>query len=320
MKDSQSILFGDPDVKLMPIKHRKPGCTQFYGVKTKTPEGIIDEVESVHGRTNFYALTSGGKDSITLTNWLAELGKLKKVVHIDTGVSLKMTTDFVKDYCQEKGWPLQIIRPRFHRIYASFVLQYGFPGPGGHRYIMGYLKFRAMREFAYAADRKHHCLVSGIRKFESTRRMNKYPEPISVDEQMWFVAPFFYRRDTEIYEDYIKNGLRKSPAYDHGLGTSGECMCGAFATFDEKMLIKQLDPNLADYIDWLEDGVQRFGTDTAKKRPKWGGNPKMSDLEDQQLISEFLADSPDMGDIDKMENIVCGQECGPGTLRGETDF
>ena len=322
MTNTQSSLFGNTAnaVKLNAQKRRISGGTQFYGVNDKTPEGILNEVETVHDRHNFYAMTSGGKDSITLTDWLAELGKLKLVVHIDTGVGIKMTTDFVKDYCQEKGWPLQIIKPRFNRIFASFVLQYGFPGPGAHKFIMSFLKFQTMREFAYTTDRKNHCLISGVRKFESSRRMSNFPEPISVDGNLWFAAPFFYRKDTEIYEDYIKKGLKKSPAYNHGLGTSGECMCGSFATFDEKMLIKKLDPHLADYIEWLEDGVQRFGTDTAKKRPTWGGNPKMSELEDQKLINEFMSNNPELDDIDKIENFVCGQECGPGTLRGETDF
>ena len=318
--NTQSSLFGGkPEVtRFQP--QRKGGTIQFYPLDSKTPEGIINEVETIYKRRNFYALTSGGKDSITLTNWLAELGKLKKVVHIDTGIGLKMTTDFVRDYCKEKGWPLQIIRPRMSKIYASFVLQYGFPGPGAHRFIMAHLKMLVMREFAVTVDSKEHCLVSGVRKFESARRMSNFPEPLNLNGKAWFVAPFFYRKDSEIYEDYIKKGLRKSPAYDHGLGTSGECMCGSYATFDEKMLIKKLDPHLSEYIEWLEDGVRRFGTKEAKKRPTWGGNPKMSELEDQKLINEFMSNNPEMSELDKAENFICGQECGPGTLRGETDF
>ena len=313
-KPQQNTLFGKPKQKIGYRKDYKKAIN-FFPTKGKTPELILETIEEQFDRHDFYAMTSGGKDSITLTNWLAESGKLKQVVHIDTGVGLRMTTDFVRDYCQEMGWNLEIITPRVSKIYASFVLEYGFPGPAGHKYIMGYLKLSAMRDFALSVNKNNHCLVSGIRKFESARRTGNFPEPIHVNGSLWFVCPFFYRSNESIYRDYLSHGLRKSPAYDHGLGTSGECMCGSFATFDEKMLIKKLDPHLADYIEWLEDGVQRFGTDIAKKRPKWGGNVKMSEIEEQKFINQFIDEG-----LDKSEGIVCGSECGPGTLRGETDF
>jgi len=61
------------------------GTTFFHG-KGESPEEIIATMEEVHGRTDFYPLVSGGKDSVSMTHWLAEHNKLKSVIHIDTGV------------------------------------------------------------------------------------------------------------------------------------------------------------------------------------------------------------------------------------------
>ena len=249
-----------------------------------------------------------------------KLGKLEKVVHIKTNVGLSMTTKFVEDYCKEMGWPLQIIEPQPKFVYASFVLQYGFPGPNFHSMIMGYLKFHAMRNYILGLDKnKDCCYVSGIRKFESKRRMANFPEPIGTQSSMFFCSPFFYRKDEEIYADYIKGGLKKSPAYDLGWNGSGECLCGSFAVKGDKKRMADVEPKLARYIKWLEDGIQEFGTDAAKRYPTWGGSSAMKDIEQQEQLDEFLKD-PLMKSINESEGFICGQECGPGTLRGETDF
>ena len=97
-------------------------------------------------------------------------------------------------------------------------------------------------------------------------------------------------------------------------------MCGSFANINEKFLIRKLDPQLADYIEWLEDGVSRFGTPVAKKYSTWGGASSMSDLNEQAFIDSFASRNPDMEGLDKVEGFICGSECGPGTMRGESDF
>ena len=167
---TQDTLFDVPK-KIRP-QRKRTGCVEFYPSDVKTPEGIIKTMEEKFDRHNFYVFTSGGKDSVTLCNYMNEIGKLKQVVHIDTGIGLSMTTDFVRNYCKDMGWPYRVIKPRMEKIYASYVLQNGFPGPGGHTYIMRVLKFFAMREFALSVDRKGHCIITGVRKFESKRRIS----------------------------------------------------------------------------------------------------------------------------------------------------
>lgn len=319
MKQKQTNLFGEKPFVSRNKKIIKSGSLKFYQSSVETPDGIIDDLEIIHNRTKFYALTSGGKDSVSLCHWLAEKGKLESVVHIQTNIGIKATTDFVKDLCQDQGWKLHVIEPSSKFTYASHVLQYGFPLAGFHRLIMGKLKYKTMRDFALTIDRKNHCLISGVRKFESARRMGNYPYHIQSDGALWFGCPFFYKTSKEIYRYIHTHGLKITPVSDI-MGTSGECMCGSFASAGEKLKIKQLDPKLADYIEWLEHGIQKFGTIQAKKYPKWGGQSKMSELEQQQQMDLFFADNPDLKIVNDIEGVICGVECGAGTMRGELDY
>ena len=188
-------LFGDKAFKSRNKKIVKSNSLKCYSPSAETPEAIMDDLVNVHGRKKFYALASGGKDSVSVCHWLAEREQLEAVVHIQTNVGIKATTDFIKDLCQEKGWKLHVIEPQPSMVYSAFVLQYGFPGPSFHRMIMGILKYKTMRDFALTIDRKNHCLMSGVRKFESVRRMGNYPEPIQTDGSMWFACPFFYKKE-----------------------------------------------------------------------------------------------------------------------------
>lgn len=315
----QSGLFGERPFVSHNKKIIKSGSFKFFPSSAETPEAIINDLETVHHRTKFYALTSGGKDSVSLCHWMADQGKLEAVVHIQTNIGIQITTDFVKDLCQDQGWKLHVIEPSPKFTYAAHVLQYGFPLAGFHRLIMGKLKYKTMRDFALTIDRKNHCLISGVRKFESVRRMGNYPYPIQTEGALWFGCPFFYKTSEELYRYIHENGLRITPVSEI-MGTSGECMCGSFANGNEKMQIRKLDPKLADYIEWLEEGIQKFGTPAAKRYPKWGDQPKMSELEEQHQISDFFKDNPDLQPVNDLESLVCGVECGAGTMRSMVDY
>ena len=286
---------------------------RFWPVARQTFRGVLAELER-HGRDQMYALASGGKDSMYIVDNLAKIGKMQSVLHVKTNIGLAMTTDFLRDECKRQGWPLLMVEPPVAHIYASHTLSYGFPGPALHRQIMAKLKYHAMKNFALSADRKRTALISGVRKFESARRKVSFPHPITADGNLWFGAPAFWKSDKQVYAYVIKNGLRISPAYEHGFTVSGECMCGAFASRGEKMLIRKADPLLADYIEWLEDGVRRFGSARAKKYPTWGAGATMSDLESQQSLAAFGMES------EQAEMLSCGSECGAGTMRAATDF
>ena len=309
-----------------PIQYQQQGKAsiksrglQFFEPSAETPEAIMDDLEHKHGRTKFYALTSGGKDSMSVCHWLATRNKLTAAVHIQTNIGVHETTDWLKDYCTGMGWKLYVIEPKPKFVYASFVLEYGFLGPMAHRMIMGLLKYKTMRDFALSIDRKHHCLVSGVRRFESQRRLGNYPHPIQHDGNMWFGCPFFYLTNPDIYRYVHENGVKITPVHKK-LGMSGECMCGSYATKGEKGLLRDMDPELAGYIEWLEDGVRRFGTPQAKRHSTWGGSIRMSELEQQKMLDVFFDARPDLRDVNAMQYGICGEECGAGTLRGGEDY
>lgn len=291
----------------------------FIPPTKETPEAILDDLENIHGRTKFYALTSGGKDSMSVCHWLAEHDKLEAAVHIQTNIGIRETTDWIKDHCKEVGYKLHVIEPQPKFTYASFVLQYGFPGPPAHRMIMGLLKYKTMRDFALSIDPKHHCLISGVRKFESERRLGNYPHPIQHDGKMWFGCPFFYMTTEEVYKYVHIHGIKITPVHKK-MGMSGECMCGSYATRGQKEMVRELDPELAEYIKWLEEGVERFGTKHARKYPTWGGAAKMTEMEQQKVLDAFFAVRPDLKNITQMEAGICGAECGAGTMRSELDY
>ena len=97
-------------------------------------------------------------------------------------------------------------------------------------------------------------------------------------------------------------------------------MCGSFAVSGQKAMLRKLDSKLADYIEWLEDGIQRFGTNHSRRYPKWGGQAKMSELEQQQQLDGFFRDNPELKVVNDMESMVCGAECGPGSMKGALDY
>ena len=300
----QSTFEGGDHVTVTPKSVRKPAAITAHKARSEDPADILTQVEEEFNRNKFYVLCSGGKDSQTVCDFVNEQGKLAGVAHVRTNIGLSMTTDFIEDFCQSRGYPCYIIDPNPKYIYVSTVLQHGFPGPGYHGKIMMQLKYRAMRDFAFSIDKRHHCLVSGVRHYESARRMKTHKEAITNDGNLWMCAPYFYKKDEEVYKEFITKNLPISPAYKNGFSISGECLCGCFADgIQEKDLIRKVDPKLARFIEWMEEGVREFGTAEARKYAKWGGLSRMEDLDLQTSMD------------DMMEGLVCGQECGPGTYK-----
>ena len=135
---------------------------------------------------------------------------------------------------------------------------------------------------------------------------------------MWFVNPIFYKSSEDVYRYFIENNLKRSGAYDI-LGFSGECMCGSFAQKDEALLLKQVDPYRFDMIEWITDGIKRFGSPEAKRHAKWGDTSDFDDIRNQQILNLFFNED-EMKHIDKMAVNACGSECGAGTMKGMMGF
>lgn len=188
-----------------------------------------------------FGLFSGGHDSLTSTALATEMPGFVAAVHINTGIGIEQTREFVRETCRMQGWPL--IELHAERTYEDLVLtRGGFPsGPKSHNSMYWYLKQkqlnRLVREHKQGA-RGRVVLVTGIRKQESTRRMGA---SISVPERrdgakIW-LNPILEWSAHQCLDFMAERGLAHNPVVDL-LHRSGECLCGALAHRDE---IREID-------------------------------------------------------------------------------
>lgn len=254
-----------------------------------------------HKKTDFYVLYSGGKDSACVAHYIATNypKNFKGVVFTNTGIASQMTRQFVLEYCKEMGWPLFFTWAR--KPYFDIIMEKGFPNAGAHKVIMGYLKFQSWYYFLRSV-KKNACFISGVRKKESWAR-NKIrfytKKPIDINATLTFAKPFLYKNGTQLVEYFIKNGLKKTKAYDF-FDKSGECWCGCFYNDWELKMIEKHDPLLFDTIKWYEKQIQLRGTKMAKKFPHWG---RSVGAEVSEMQTTF-----DGGVFDVNED-YCGESC-----------
>jgi 3'-phosphoadenosine 5'-phosphosulfate sulfotransferase (PAPS reductase)/FAD synthetase len=316
--------FSEPDISDRTPKghriHHKKQYMKEYPVNDKTYEGIMKEAENL-GYDTFIVGYSGGKDSGKVLDKLIKMGKCDGVLHLRTNTGVSMTEDFVINQCKEMGVKLYIREPTpLSFAYVAYCLQFGFPGPNMHSAIMKILKYNTMVKFVQEPEFKDKkvALVAGVRKWESVRRMGNYNEPISDDSGLTFINPIFYEKDDEVYKYFIENGLKRSPSYET-LGFSGECMCGAFAQKDEALLLKQVDPKRFEFMEWITDGIKRFGSKNAQKYTKWGDTSDFDDVRNQEIMEKFFTPEQ-LENIDRMAVNTCGSECGMSTMKGMLDI
>ena len=272
-------------------------------LEPQSPKEIIeDELIKKHKKDKFYVLYSGGKDSSCVddfiaTNYPENYGGR---VFTNTGIASPITRQFALEYSKELGRKIEMTwaRKPFHDI----VMEKGFPGPGSHRIIMGYLKFHSWYYFMKDKMKKGEkaCFISGVRKKESWARDKKRfytKKPIDVNANMTFCKPFLYKNGTQLMEYFIKNGLKKSPAYDW-FDKSGECWCGCFYNDWELKMLEKHDPLVFGTIKWLEKRLKEKGAKEAQKFPHWGRSVGADYSELQTTFEQF-----------EINDDYCGESC-----------
>lgn len=217
------------------------------------------------------ALLSGGHDSMSVTHFVARaLGaRLSAVVHVNTGIGIPQTRQYVRDQCAGYGWNLLEYKAAENTkedgtpdpmIYEDIVMQNGFPGPDAHRIMYSKLKERQLRRLARdfgATPAEPMMLISGVRTEESSRRMGN-TKLLDVQGRTIWLAPFINMTAIDCGEYMQRESIARNPVKDL-IHMSGECLCGAYAHPGELKEIALWYPETAAEIRRIEAKVASAG-------------------------------------------------------------
>lgn len=224
-----------------------------------------------------FALFSGGHDSLT-SSYIASLhSKFNGCVHINTGIGIPATRQFVIDTCSERGWPLKEYKAIENTYadgspnpmdYEAIVLREGFPGPSGHS-----IMYRRLKQYQLERVRRDYgrvLFISGERAQESARRKRHTAIPTSTRGRMSFVTPIRDWSKSECSDALTQAGFKRNKVV-LDLGRSGECLCGAYAEEGELAVVEFACPATAERIRNLEQRVREAGHPWGWEQsvPKW---------------------------------------------------
>ena len=246
---------------------------------------VLDQAAIEHKPREFFALFSGGHDSLTATaiafKWAEKRGVKMTAAHIDTTIGIPETQEFVRDTCEREGWPLRI--ESGGRSYESLVMEFGFPGPGQHGLMYQRLKERALRKLVRESKQEWKdrvMFVTGVRSQESVRRM-KHVERIQRDGAVVWAAPIHDWSAVDCSRFIEAEGLPRNPVKDK-LEMSGECLCGSFAHEGEMKELEGWFPDVAQRLHALEQRVEAKGL----RACVWGHGGKLLNVHRDQMKFE----------------------------------
>jgi len=249
--------------------------TQFHLTdKISVPQAIelavgrvnsaIDQFDPVAA----FGLFSGGHDSFT-ASYIASLAKrFSGVAHLNTGIGVEETREYVRETAKSRGWKLTEIkaientysdgRPN-PQDYFEMVRIHGFPGPGQHWRMYVRLKergiHRLIRENKRKGSREVVALVSGARSQESDRRKINVTKMIDKRGGQLWISPIwdFSKLDCSRIMEFSKQP--RSPVVDL-IHKSGECLCGAFSKPGELEELEMWFPKAAAPIRALAEEIK----------------------------------------------------------------
>lgn len=264
--------------------------------KLHVAQGYIETAIEQHQPTHIFSLFSGGHDSCSVTHFAARVlgNRLTGVVHVNTGIGIPQTRQYVRETCEQHGWNLLEYKATENVnakgepapvIYEDLVTAYGFPGGFHHRKMYNRLKERQLERLARdfgASSREPIMLISGCRKEESTRRMGT-TKPIDPQGRMVWVAAFADLSGVDCSTYMEREGIPRNPVKDY-LHMSGECLCGAFAHPGELAEIELWYPETAAEIKRIERNVRAAGFPWGweEQPPAWWADRKKAEAAGQQ--------------------------------------
>ncbi len=233
----------------------------------------IDEVIRQYSPVKVLGLFSGGDDSLTATHIASQHPSFSYAIHINTGIGVPETRQFVRATCESFEWNLREYFARdCGQDYEAIVAQYGFPGPGAHGKMYIRLKERALRVAIREAKNGHSrrstvMLISGARPQESDRRMGHAQRITKIGSQIWLNLIYDWSK-SDCLRYLASRKVERSPVVKK-IHKSGECLCGSFAVKGEFEELKFWYPDYAAYIQSLPtpNGKQwGWGADFLKPR------------------------------------------------------
>lgn len=234
--------------------------------------GILDAAITEHKPSKVFAMFSGGDDSLTAALVASRHPAFTGCLHINTGIGIKETNEYVRETCQRQRWPLIELHPT-EKSYEEFVLERGFPGPGAHKYCYVWLKERPLNWFisnvAKNATHDRVMLATGVRLQESIRRMGNVSKVHREGVKVW-CAPVLYWSKRNCLDFIGRERLPRNPVVEL-LHMSGECKCGAFADDERTNELGETRlfyPYFGERIDRLQAQAKEAGVHC-----RWGVRP-----------------------------------------------
>jgi 3'-phosphoadenosine 5'-phosphosulfate sulfotransferase (PAPS reductase)/FAD synthetase len=225
------------------------------------------ESEAVRAFVKDYAVRSlvscfsGGKDSLAAThlvlNALAGNHAVDKyVVYVDTGAMLPTTTPYVQKVSEEQGWPLTVLQGDFF----GKAEKWGMPTMR-RRWCCVEVKLKLIWEFVKKLP-PQRAEVTGLRRNESARRKRKLKNApvIYLNKRIhsWHFAPLMEWSGRDVARYLAVHKLPIPPHYRTGLRET--CMCGAFSTRKQLMILKAQHPELFQKFIELERNFRMGGS------------------------------------------------------------
>jgi 3'-phosphoadenosine 5'-phosphosulfate sulfotransferase (PAPS reductase)/FAD synthetase len=235
------------------------------------PYEVLDRAIAEHNPTHVFALFSGGHDSVCSTYLASQHPRFTGAVHVNTGIGVEETRQYVRELCRVRHWPLLEMHPP-NKTYRDIVLdpRWGFPGPAAHPHIYVWLKERAIRKLVRDHKRKWKdrvLLVSGLRRQESAQRA-KASELVHREGANVWVNVIHDWSALERLPFMEREGLPRNRVVDV-LHFSGECLDGSKSSPGERQLLRDFFPAAEQQISDLEAEAREAGVPACR----WGQRP-----------------------------------------------
>jgi 3'-phosphoadenosine 5'-phosphosulfate sulfotransferase (PAPS reductase)/FAD synthetase len=212
------------------------------------------------------ALFSGGNDSTVLLDLFRD--RITHAAHVNTGIGIEETRQFVRDTAAAYGVPLIEESPPPGSTYRELVLSHGFPGPAHHFKMYQRLKERPLHAIRsrFVTDPRSERVVflAGRRRHESARRA-AVPEHERTGSIIW-ASPLVLWTKADINTYRAMRGTVPENPVSALLHMSGECLCGAFARPGERAMLADWFPEVWGQICELEEDAEAVGL----PRCQWG--------------------------------------------------